>query len=693
MIVGTAGHIDHGKTALIKALTGVDADRLKEEKARGITIDLGYAYAPLPNGEVLGFIDVPGHERFVHNMLAGATSIDFVLLVIAADDGPMPQTREHLEIVDLLGIAQGAVVLTKIDRVPAARVTEVQAETEQLLAGSTLAGSPVFPVSSISGAGIDVLRAHLEAAIAPDLVTGRTSEASRASRLARGPRLDPIGESAAAMLRSPADDGDFRLAVDRCFTLTGSGTVVTGTVFAGRVQVGDKLVVSPSGKEVRVRSIHAQNRAAERGQAGQRCALNLAGVEKKDIVRGDWVLAPAVHAPTQRLDVRIKLPAAARRALRHWTPVHLHVGAADVLGRVSLLEGTAVEPGAQALAQLVLEQPVGSLRGDRFILRDQSAQFTLAGGVVLDPFAPARKVRAPARLTLLRALEHKPARAALEALLDNSVAGVDLDWFARSGNLRREVAESLYAELPMVVVSIVGGQRQGFTPAGWTALQQAVLDVLAETHKREPELLGLEARRLRRLATPELAWELFTALIEQLLGEQRLLRHGPWLHLASHRVTLTPAEEKLWHAVAPLLRATPFQPPWVRDMATLLKVPETQMRDLLKRVTLLGDTYEVLRDRFFTREAVTQLAQIAAEIHAASGAVQAADFRDRVGCGRKLAIQILEYFDRTGFSRRVGDTHRMRDPALLVDKLKSIHAGTTQGAQITGRDSHPGGAA
>lgn len=660
MIVGTTGHIDHGKTALIKALTGVDADRLKEEKARGITIDLGYAFAPLPNGEVLGFIDVPGHERFVHNMLAGATGIDYALLVVAADDGVMPQTREHLEIVDLLGIAHGAVALTKIDRVPAARVAEVQAEIEQLLAGSLLAGSPVFPVSSIKGDGIEVLRAHLE--------------------------------SAAAIRQSHADDGNFRLAVDRCFTLTGSGTVVTGTVFAGRVQVGDKLLVSPSGKEVRVRSIHAQNRAAEWGQAGQRCALNLAGVEKKDIVRGDWVLAPAVHAPTQRLDVRIKLPAAARRALRHWTPVHLHVGAADVLGRVSLLEGTTVEPGAQALAQLVLDQPVGTLRADRFILRDQSAQYTLAGGVVLDPFAPARKVRTPARLALLRVLEHRSARAALEALLDSSVAGVDLDWFARSGNLRRDAAESLYAELPMIVVSIAGGHRHGFTPAGWTALQQAVLDVLAETHMREPELLGLDARRLRRLATPDLAWELYTALIEQLLGEQRLLRHGPWLHLASHRVTLTPAEEKLWHAVAPLLRATPFQPPWVRDMATLLKVPETQMRNLLKRVTLLGDTYEVLRDRFFTREAVTQLAQIATELDAANGAVQAAEFRDRVGCGRKLAIQILEYFDRTGFSRRVGDAHRMRDPALLVDKPKSIHVGTAQSAQISGRASHPGGA-
>jgi selenocysteine-specific elongation factor len=660
MIIGTAGHIDHGKTALIKALTGVDADRLKEEKARGITIDLGYAYCPLPDGEVLGFIDVPGHERFVHNMLAGITGIDSVLLVVAADDGVMPQTREHLEIVDLLGISQGAVALTKIDRVDTARVDEVRAEIDGLLAGSVLAGSPVFPVSSMSGEGIDALRAHLE--------------------------------SAATTVQSRATEGHFRLAVDRCFTLTGSGTVVTGTVFAGRVQVGDKLLSSPGGMEVRVRAIHAQNRAAEQGRAGQRCALNLAGVEKKDIARGDWVLAPAVHAPTQRLDVRLKTPASAKRALRHWTPVHLHVGAADVLGRVSLLEGTAVEPGAQALAQLVLAQPIGSLRGDRFILRDQSAQCTLAGGVVLDPFAPARKVRTPGRLALLRAVENKTAHAALEALLETSAASVDLDWFARSGNLRSEAAESLYTELPMVVVNIAGVRRYGFSPSRWTALQQAVLDVLAETHKHEPELLGLEARRLRRLATPDMEWELFTVLVGELLGEQRLLRHGPWLHLSSHRITLTPAEEQLWHAVAPLLRATPFQPPWVRDMSTLLKVPETQMRNLLKRVTLLGDTYEVLRDRFFTRDAVTQLAQIATELSEAYGEVEAAEFRNRIGTGRKLAIQILEYFDRTGFSRRVGDAHRIRDPALLVDKPKSINVGATHSVQITGRDSHPGGA-
>jgi len=662
MLIGTAGHIDHGKTALIKALTGMDADRLKEEKARGITIDLGYAFYPLPHGAVLGFIDVPGHERFVHNMLAGATGIDFVLLVVAADDGVMPQTREHLEIIDLLGVKGGAVALTKIDRVEPARVAAARAEIEMLLRGTALAGSSVFALSSVTGDGVPALRAHLEAVAASP----------------------PAG----------AVDGCFRLAVDRCFTLSGSGTVVTGTVFSGSVRVGDRLLVSPSGREVRVRSIHAQNRAAEHGLAGQRGALSLAGVEKKDIARGDWIVEPAAHAPTARFDASLKLAPSATRALKHWTPVHVHLGAADVMGRVSMLQGAGIEPGGRGLAQIVLDQPIGALRGDRFILRDQSAQQTLAGGVVLDPFAPARKVRTPVRLAVLAALERPATSDVLQQLLNDASTGVDLSWFARSFNLRAEAAETLYREIPMVVVNVAGAGRFGFAPPHWEALQQAALAALAAEHERAPELLGLEGRRLRRLATPDLPWEVFVALVDQLLAGQRVARHGPWLHLPQHRITLTGAEEKLWRAVAPLLRATPFQPPWVRDIARTLTAPEPQVRSLLQRVTMLGDAYEVMRDRFFTREAIAELARIVSELAAENGKVTASEFRDHIGTGRKLAIRILEYFDKTGFSRRVGDAHCVRDPTLLVGHIKTnADAGSSQReAQVYGRDSHPGGA-
>jgi selenocysteine-specific elongation factor len=317
MIVGTAGHIDHGKTSLVKALTGVDTDRLKEEKARGISIELGYAYLPLRGGEVLGFVDVPGHERFVDHMVAGATGIDYVLLVIAADDGPMPQTLEHLDIVELLGVRTGAVAMTKIDRVDDARREECRAQIGSLLQNTSLAGVPVFPVSSVSGEGLDALKEHL------------TREASSfAGRRSGG--------------------ASFRLAVDRCFTLDGVGTVVTGTVSSGEVRVGDEVVVTPSGRTARVRSLHAQNRASTAGRCGERCALALAGLAKNDIARGEWIVAPRLHAPTSRFESRLRLSPRESRSLAHWSPVHLHLGTEHVMARVALLEGETLAPGVGA---------------------------------------------------------------------------------------------------------------------------------------------------------------------------------------------------------------------------------------------------------------------------------------------------------------------------------------------------------
>ncbi|MGA9033505.1 MAG: SelB C-terminal domain-containing protein, partial [Sulfuricaulis sp.] len=406
------------------------------------------------------------------------------------------------------------------------------------------------------------------------------------------------------------------------------------------------------------------------------------------------VLEPAAHAPTARFDASLRLPPSATRALKHWTPVHVHLGAADAMGHVSMLQGMGIEPGASGYAQIVLDQPVGALRCDRFILRDQSAQQTLAGGVVLDPFAPARKVRTPARLAVLAALQRPTTSDALQQLLNDAPMGVDLSWFARSFNLRAEATETLYREIPMVTVNVAGAGRYGFAPLRWETTQQAVLAALAAEHARAPELLGLEGRRLRRLATPDLPWEVFVALVDQLVAGQRMARHGPWLHLPQHRITLTGAEEKLWRAVAPLLRATPFQPPWVRDIAQTLTAPEPQVRSLLQRVTMLGDTYEVMRDRFFTREAITELARIVSELAMENGAVTASEFRDHIGTGRKLAIRILEYFDKTGFSRRVGDAHCVRDPTLLVGHIKTnADAGSgRREEQVYGRDSHPGGA-
>jgi selenocysteine-specific elongation factor len=632
MIVGTAGHIDHGKTSLVKALTGVDADRLKEEKERGITLDLGYAYTPLQNGEVLGFIDVPGHEKLVHNMLAGATGIDFVLLVIAADDGPMPQTREHLAILDLLGLDRGAIALTKTDRVAPERVAAVTAEIESLLRGTALEGSPVFPLSAVSGAGVDALRHHLEQA---------ASESSKRHEADR------------------PDAENFRLAVDRCFTLAGTGTVVTGTVFSGTVRVGDQLLLSPPGIAVRVRSIHAQNRPAEIGVAGQRCALNLAGVNfsKDDVRRGDWILAEPAHGPTQRVDARLQLLNSADKPLRHWSPVHFHLGASDVMARVALLEQEKLEPGASGLAQIVLDRPIGALRGDRFILRDQSASRTIGGGRVLDPFPPERKRRTPERLAVLAAFELPSVRAVLKGMLDAMPAGIALNRFALSCNLCPAEFERVCRDVPVVVVD-----GTAFPALTWETLRQAVLGSLAEMHAQSPELLGPDANRLRKITAPRLSHAAFASLLAALRNEGLIAQSGPWLHLPEHRITLAAADQAVWHKVAPLLLEQSFQPPRVRDLAKALMVSETRMRMLLQQLAAMGEVYRVAHDHYFLPQAVVQLETILREIAAdqKDGRITAALFRDRIGTGRKLAIQILEFFDAGALTRRAGDAHYLR---------------------------------
>ena len=628
MIIGTAGHIDHGKTSLVKALTGVDADRLKEEKARGITIDLGYAYSPLPNGDVLGFVDVPGHEKLIHNMLAGATGIDYVLLVIAADDGPMPQTREHLAILNLLGLNCGAVALTKIDRVAPERIAAVMNEINGLLSGTGLDNSPIFPLSAITGQGIDELRAHLD-------------------------------ETALELPVKPSA-GHFRLAVDRAFTITGSGTVVTGTVFSGEVHVGDKLIISPAGVEVRVRGIHAQNRPAESGHAGQRCALNLAGVhfEKDDVRRGMWVLEEPVHAPTQRFDAHFHLLAGEQKVLKHWTPVHLHIGASDVMARIAILEGEAIAPSGMALIQLITDKPICALNGDRFILRDQSANRTLGGGKVLDPFPPAKNRRTPARINALQAMQITCHDQALMLAIESASSGMDLTRFAQNRNIREEEAKRLWRGMPMHIVATPSADF-GFTPVCWSQLKLRVLTRLSLEHEENADFIGPDRTRLHRMALPALARAVFSALLDELLVDRQVSQSGPWIHLPDHKVTLTAAEEKQWQTIFPLLQADPFHPPRVRDIANTLSLDEDKVRLLLRRVARVGDVYLVAHDHYFTSQAIKQLSTIIREMAETHDGVSAAEFRDQINTGRKLAIQILEFFNRIVYTRRTGDRHRL----------------------------------
>jgi selenocysteine-specific elongation factor len=632
MLIGTAGHIDHGKTTLVKALTGVDADRLPEEKARGITLDLGYAYTPLPDGSVLGFVDVPGHEKLIHNMLAGATGIDFVLLVVAADDGPMPQTREHLELIDLLGLAQGAVALTKCDRVDAARIDEVRQEIDQLLAGTTLAGSPVFPLSALSGQGVPELRSHLDAV--------------------------------AAQQRARTATGHFRLAIDRCFTLAGIGTVVTGTAFAGKIASGDTVIIAPPGFKARVRSLHVQDRPAGHGQAGDRCALALTGdFAKHDIARGMWLVTPELHHPIARFHAELHIPAD-QPPVQHWQAVHVHLGAADLTGRVALLDCTEVGAGRTALAEILLDRQTLAVRGDRFILRDAGAQRTVAGGRVLDIFPPTRHKRAPERLALLGAMRDDDPAVPLAQMLERSPAGVDLARFAANWNLDTAALDALCVRLQL---KVIGAEHSAFATAGWDALRSRLLDALAREHERTPDMIGVERERLRRMTLATLPRATFDALVDELLASGALARTRAWLHLPTHHASVSAADRDLYSVLQPLLVDTPYNPPRVRDVFKATGTPEDTVRQLFKRLARAGELYPVAHDHFFTASAVAALAHIIAELDAIHGAVRAADFRDRIGGGRKVAIQILEFFDRIGYTRRVRDDHVLRREAVAHD--------------------------
>lgn len=637
MIVGTAGHIDHGKTSLVKALTGVDADRLKEEKARGITIDLGFAYLPLEGGGVLGFVDVPGHERLVRNMLAGATGIDHVLLVVAADDGPMPQTREHLAILDLLGLTEGAVVLTKCDLVSPERLAQARTEVQALLQGTGLAGAEIFPVSNTTRQGLPELEAHL--------------------RQAQLRHAEPPGE------------GGFRLAVDRCFSLPGIGTIVTGTAVSGQVNVGDRLVVSPRKLPVRVRSLHAQNRDAQQGVAGQRLALNLAapGLEKSDIARGDWLVSEPVHCSTRRIDARVHLLRSEPRDLAHWTPVHLHLGASDVGARVVLLEGSALAPGGTMRVQLELDREIAAWHGDRFILRDQSATRTLGGGVVLDPFASATLRRKPVRMAWLSALEQPTPELALAGLLAQAPpAGVDIESFQVAWNLMPNRRTALLEAVPHRALQDAGTTRL-FAPGQLEASADALCKAMSDYHQQHPDSPGLMPEVLQRQAATRPRALVFNHLLRELVVQGRLQRAGPYLRLSGHEVALLPNEQKLWERLRPWLDEGGIHPPKLTDM---LARDRTLHRDhvlrLFHKLAKHGKLYAIGEEYFVQTRHVSQLAQAAQTLASQDPhrRLNVKDLRESLALSRHLSLPLVEFFDAVGFTKRDPEGRKIRRDAV-----------------------------
>ncbi|MDY7219244.1 selenocysteine-specific translation elongation factor [Denitrificimonas sp. JX-1] len=640
MIIATAGHIDHGKTTLLEALTGQGGDQRREEKERGITIDLGYRYANLGGEATLGFIDVPGHERFIHNMLAGAGGVDLALLVVAADDGVMPQTREHLAILELLGIPQLWIALTKCDRVERQTQQSAAAEIESLLASGPYAGAPIFPLSSSTGQGVPELRHAL------------------------------LNE--ARNITHQADKNYFRLSIDRAFSVSGAGTVVTGTALAGRIQTDDSLLLChPNGgqQQVRVRGIHAQNKASASAQTGQRVALNLAGerLKAEQIQRGSWIVASELLNPSRRLDIQLNLLADAPRPLEHWTPVHIHIGAQRLTGRIALLEASHIAPGACGLAQLVLDGYTHAVHGDRVILRDQSAWHTLGGGIVLDPNAPTRQRRTAERLAQLKALTLGSLEAALPSLLATAKNGLAPDALERQFNRPQHDWQ-----LPdKTIIQPTSNGPRLFTQAIWQDNHAALLDTLTRFHQELPDEPGPDRGRLRRFGLPHIEPAVFGALIDAALAQGNIAATGPWLHLPEFSVRLSTEEESLKAKLWPHLESGGINPPWVRDLARLENCEETQVRHLLLKLARLGQLHQVVRDLFYPEIAIEQLITVILKITEQNDTLEVIEFRDAVGLGRKRCIQLLEYLDRLGVTRRFGNHRRLRTESSLVLRVKN----------------------
>jgi selenocysteine-specific elongation factor len=611
MIIATAGHVDHGKTALLQALTGIDADRLPEEKKRGMTIDLGYAYWPQPDGRVLGFIDVPGHEKFLANMLSGIGGIGHALLVVACDDGVMPQTREHLTLLKLAGQPPLTVALTKSDRVTTARINEVAHQVAALTQQLGWAQCARFPTSVLTGDGIDALRQHLSTLPATQKAQARP----------------------------------FRLAIDRAFTIKGAGLVVTGTALAGQVRIGDRLWLTGVNQPVRVRSLHAQNQPTEQAYGGQRIALNISGeVEKDQISRGDWLLETERPEGSHRLIVALE----ALQPLEQWQPVHIYHAASHITGRVSLLEGN--------LAELVLDAPLWLADNDRLILRDISARQTLAAARVVLLDSKRRGKRQPRYLSWLHQLANASddSEAIRCYLQQQPCLPATLGWVRQ---LQPQALQQLMATLQPVEA---GGWLLGTDMAQrW---QEMLLVALAHFHQQHSDQPGVGRDRLRRMALPDVAQEIACALIETLIARGALVNHQGWLHLPAFKPTFNAEEAELWQRVAPLFADDPL---WVRDIAQQLGEEEETIRRLLLTAAQLGHVTAIVRDRYYRSDRMRIFADLVRQQAAANGAASAADFRNQLGTGRKIAIQLLEFFDRSGFTRRSGNEHILRDEALF----------------------------
>lgn len=627
-ILGTAGHIDHGKTSLVKALTGRDTDRLKEEQERGISIDLGFASLDLPGGTRVGVVDVPGHERFIRNMLAGAHGIDLALFTVAADDGVMPQTEEHLDIVHLLGVSRAIFVITKIDLVAAGRVDEVARAIRALAEGTAFERAPIQPCSVVTGEGLDALRALIGQAI---------DQAER-----------------------PRSGGFFRLPIDRVFLAQGHGLVVTGTAIAGRLEAGAHVRCLPGGSEARVRSIQVHDQNVTAASAGQRVALNLGGLDKGSLTRGDVVCDSRLTRATTRFDARFEIRGGGEGRIKSHQRIRLHLGTAERLGRIIFVDPDALPSlGKSCYCQIAVSGVLHALRGDRFIVRDETARRTLGGGTIIDPYATPLRRRDPSRAERLQALEVPSPADVLRAYVERSQT-FTVPWsllcqFLNDDRPAPPATEGLHIFQSEVEPVCAAASR-------YEAVGTAVLEHLARFHAAQPLATGLDVEEARALSPERMSARVFRELVEALEASGSLERQGNFLRARGYQVRLSEPERELVDRIEQAIAAQPLTPPETPELQVQLGVDRSRLLELLRVMEQARLVVRVTPTMYFQSSAIERLRDELRRRLAGGGTITAAQLRDQLKTSRKFAIPLLEYFDRTGVTVRVGDARKLRHP-------------------------------
>ncbi|MEC9248008.1 MAG: selenocysteine-specific translation elongation factor [Pseudomonadota bacterium] len=628
MIYATAGHVDHGKTSLIRSLTDIDTDRLPEEKRRGLSIDLGFAYVDLGDGEKIGFVDVPGHERFVRTMVAGVGSVDAVLFVIALDDGPMPQTAEHLAILSLLGVSSGVVVFTKVDRVDEDRKLEVRSVVKDILLPTFLKESREFCVSTKTGEGIKDLKQFL-------LENKQT-------------------------LRRKSSRGLFRLAVDRSFSLRGAGTVITGSIFSGCLEMNQTIRHLPSGGKFRIRNLHAQGGSSEEARVGQRCALNLSGSElgKTPIERGDWLVSEFLRGTSKRIHAQVF--SLDGENLKHRMPVHFHLGAADVTGRLFFCDDQNTT-GDSRSALLVFDKKIHAVKGDRFVLRDQAAVRTIGGGVVCDPSAEKSLSRAR-RCESIKIMSDPDLHAVFSKLLDDDVIGLDLVEFRQKCNVSTSILKEIVKKAGCVELKM-GSSDFAVRKTRWENFKTDVLEKIKIFHETNPSFSGITLEELLKanfdFVKPVDRMFLIEAAAE--LIEQGKIRAEDGIYkMESFSVGVSPELKKMWPKIFPLLSASERKIPVVQDLSEVIGISKRALDSHMKEAVKVGYVIKISEKRFFLPETLAGLRKtcVALGDSRKDGRFSVVDFRDKTGIGRNAVVEILEFFDREGLTLRQGN-HRV----------------------------------